>query len=107
MGDDITGYFKINQGNAQTDIYDENAMELERIYILKNFQGKRLGAWALNKVLEFAKEGGAQYVWLGVWEHNSKAIRFYERHGFKKFGEHPYYIGNDRQNDWLMRFDID
>jgi ribosomal protein S18 acetylase RimI-like enzyme len=47
-----------------------------------------------------------RYLWLGVWEHNRGAIRFYERHGFVKFGEHPYYVGNDCQTDWMMRLDF-
>jgi ribosomal protein S18 acetylase RimI-like enzyme len=101
--DDIVGYLKINKGEAQTELNDENAWELERIYILQAFQGKQLGSWALNRVLKLAKEASAKYVWLGVWESNLRAIKFYESHGFKKFGEHPYYVGADKQNDWLMR----
>jgi ribosomal protein S18 acetylase RimI-like enzyme len=49
---------------------------------------------------------GKDFVWLGVWEHNTAAIKFYQRHGFTKFGEHPYYVGNDKQMDWLMRIDL-
>ena len=104
--DAIVGYFKINVGEAQTDLHDGNALELERIYVLKEFQGRQLGTWALKKVVSLAKDLGKQYVWLGVWEKNPNAIRFYEKHGFKKFGKHPYYIGNDRQTDWLMRLDL-
>ncbi|WP_343486967.1 GNAT family N-acetyltransferase [Allomuricauda sp. d1] len=106
VADDVVGYYKVNIGNAQTDVQEDIALELERIYILKDFQGRQLGTWALHKVIGLAKKFKKEYVWLGVWEHNQHAIRFYERHGFEKFGEHPYYIGNDRQTDWLMRFNI-
>lgn len=102
----IVGYLKVNADDAQSDIHDKNAIELERIYILNEFQGNKLGGWSLQKVLQLAKESDKKYVWLGVWEHNERAIIFYERFGFKKFGKHPYYIGSDKQTDWLLRYDF-
>lgn len=74
-------------------------MELERIYVLSPYQGQGVGAKALNFVLQLAKRTNKTYVWLGVWEKNEAAIRFYEKWGFKKIGTHPYDIGNDRQTD--------
>ncbi len=103
---DIVGYFKLNQMEAQTDIKDSDALELERIYVLKEFQGKQIGKWMLEQVILLAKDKRKSFVWLGVWEHNTKAIAFYEMYGYRKFGTHPYYIGKDKQTDWLMRFDI-
>ena len=102
----MVGYLKINFGTAQSDIEDDSALELERIYVSKEFQGRQIGSQTLTKVLELAKNQNKQYVWLGVWEQNQGAIRFYERYGFIKFGEHPYYIGSDKQTDWLMRYDL-
>ncbi|MEK6152773.1 GNAT family N-acetyltransferase [Flavobacteriaceae bacterium 3-367] len=101
----LAGYFKINENNAQTDIRDKTALELERIYVLSEYQGKKLGEWMLRQVSRLTSERGKTYLWLGVWEKNTGAIRFYEKHGFIKFGTHPYYIGKDRQIDWLMRLD--
>lgn len=100
---DLAGYFKVNENDAQTDIKDKTALELERIYVLREFQGKKLGEWMLQQVEHLARERGKAYLWLGVWEKNTGAIRFYEKQGFTKFGTHPYYIGKDRQIDWLMR----
>lgn len=102
----LVGYFKINAGNAQSDVKDPESLELERIYVLKAYQGKQFGAKMLEKAISIAKEMRLKYLWLGVWEHNTSAIRFYERFGFKKFGEHPYIIGNDVQTDWLMKLHI-
>lgn len=102
----LVGYFKINIGNAQSDVKDPNSLELERIYVLKDHQGKQFGANMLDKAIRMAKEMGLKYLWLGVWEHNAAAIRFYERFGFKKFGEHPYIIGKDIQTDWLMKLNL-
>ena len=102
----LVGYFKLNMGTAQTDVYDENAMELERIYVVQQYQGKNIGTQMLTEILVLGKKPNKAYLWLGVWEHNPKAIRFYQRHGFQKFGEHPYYIGKDKQTDWLLRLDL-
>ncbi|WP_431126813.1 GNAT family N-acetyltransferase [Flagellimonas flava] len=100
---DLVGYFKVNNGQAQTDVKDNNSLELERIYVVDGHQGKGIGAWMLQQIINLAKHNGMAYVWLGVWEHNPGAIRFYQKHGFTKFGTHPYYIGNDKQTDWLLR----
>ncbi len=107
MGNSLAGYFKINEGEAQSDINDHNSLELERIYVLAEFQGKGIGRKILGEVKQMAKFKKKKYVWLGVWQLNPEAVKFYKTNDFIIFGEHPYYIGNDRQMDWLMRFDID
>nr|WP_299385985.1 GNAT family N-acetyltransferase [Allomuricauda sp.] len=103
---DLVGYFKLNTGKAQSDIKDRVSLELERIYVLPNKQGLGIGAWILEQVIAIAKNDALDYVWLGVWEHNPKAIRFYLRYGFTKFGTHPYFIGGDKQTDWLLRLKV-
>jgi len=102
----LRGYFKLNVENAQTDIKSEESMELERIYVLQKFQGQRIGEHILQETIELASQLKKKYIWLGVWEKNTAAIRFYQKHGFLKFGTHPYYIGKDEQTDWLMRYDL-
>lgn len=105
-GPELAGYFKVNRNQAQTDLREADGLELERIYVCRAQQGKQIGSYLLNRVIEIARELGKSYVWLGVWQANTAAIRFYERYGFTKFGSHPYYIGNDRQTDWLMRLEL-
>lgn len=100
------GYFKLNTGPAQSEPQDPGALELERIYVLAEQQGRGIGTQVLGEVIRMAREGKREYLWLGVWEHNQGAIDFYSRHNFQKFGEHPYYIGRDRQTDWLMRLEL-
>jgi len=106
LGKDLIGYFKLNINDAQTDIKSEEAIELERIYVLGSFQGMGLGSQILDHVRQLALKTGKSYLWLGVWERNARAIALYQRNGFKKFGTHPYLIGDDEQLDWLMRFDL-
>jgi ribosomal protein S18 acetylase RimI-like enzyme len=103
INDKLVGYLKINTQNAQSEFQELEGMELERIYVKMPYQGKGIGLKMLFFVESMAKEEHKAYLWLGVWEHNSKAIRFYERHGFSKFGTHPYFIGKDQQTDWLLK----
>ncbi|MEM1259176.1 MAG: GNAT family N-acetyltransferase [Bacteroidota bacterium] len=100
------GYFKTNIFDAQSELQEPNGMELERIYVKSLFQGKGVGLKILSFVEALAQKEGKAYLWLGVWEHNPKAIRFYERHGFVKFDTHSFYIGNDKQTDWLLKKEL-
>ena len=102
----VVAYFKLNIGNAQTDVKLNESMELERIYVLPQYQGAGLGEYILSKVKKMALQQHKTMLWLGVWEKNDRAIRFYQRQGFEKFATHPYFIGQDEQTDWLMRFEL-
>ncbi|MFX0555970.1 GNAT family N-acetyltransferase [Maribacter sp. CXY002] len=104
--DKLVGYFKLNFNSAQTDIKLKDTVELERIYVVKAHQGKKIGAAILSKVKGMVSNTQKSFLWLGVWEHNVNAIKFYKKHGFYQFGTHPYFIGKDEQTDWLMRFDL-
>ncbi len=106
LNDEVVGYFKLNTDKAQSDLKQNDSIELERIYVDKDFQGMGIGKRVLEKVKSLASKTMKTFLWLGVWERNIKAIAFYEKHGFKKFGKHPYFIGNDKQMDWLMRFEL-
>lgn len=97
------GYLKINVGDAQNECRNENALEIERIYVDQNFQGQKVGQKLFDKAVEIASEQQREFVWLGVWEHNPGAIRFYERNGFSVFGKHEFWLGKDLQFDLLMK----
>lgn len=102
-GDKIIGYLKFNTGEAQNELKEVNGIELERIYLVKNEQGKGIGKTLLDFAENYAKQLDKNYIWLGVWEHNLDAIRLYERVGYQKFDTHIYPIGNDPQTDHLLR----
>lgn len=104
--DELAAYFKINIGESQTEIKGADGLELERIYIYQKFQKKGLGNTILNEIKIKAIQLDKKYIWLGVWEKNVDAIRFYQNFGFQKFDEHIYPIGNDPQTDWMMRLKI-
>jgi ribosomal protein S18 acetylase RimI-like enzyme len=100
------GYLKINFGDAQTELQDPQALELERIYVLKEFQGRKIGQLLFEKTLELAKKAMVNYVWLGVWEENKSAIKFYEKNGLKAFSKHIFMLGNDPQTDIMMKIEL-
>jgi diamine N-acetyltransferase len=101
--DDIIGYLKLNFGASQTELKDESALEIERIYVLKDFHGKSVGQVLYNKAIDIAKENKARYVWLGVWEENPRAISFYKKNGFVEFDKHIFKLGDDEQTDIMMK----
>ncbi|GGF28800.1 GNAT family N-acetyltransferase [Flavobacterium limi] len=100
------GYLKINFGEAQTELKDGNALEIERIYLLKEFHGKSVGQLLHEKAIERAKQQKSEYIWLGVWEENLKAIRFYKKNGFVEFDKHIFKLGNDEQTDIMMKLNL-
>ncbi len=102
----LVGYLKLNTNQAQSELQDNDSIEIERIYVLKEYQGKQIGKQMLRYAFNIGIQKKKTYVWLGVWQKNLDAIRFYEKYGFQKFDTHPYFIGNDKQTDWLMRFDL-
>jgi ribosomal protein S18 acetylase RimI-like enzyme len=99
----IVGYLKINFGNSQTELSNKNGLEIERIYVLNQFHGKNVGQILFDKVLEIALKHKNDFVWLGVWEKNPRAINFYKKNGFVAFDKHIFQLGNDKQTDIMMK----
>ncbi|MET3558164.1 ribosomal protein S18 acetylase RimI-like enzyme [Streptococcus rupicaprae] len=106
VNDQIAGYLKLNWNTSQTEQVLDQAMEIQRIYILQDFQGQGLGKVAFDYALEAAEASQVDWVWLGVWEHNDKAQTFYAKYGFEKFSEHSFAVGDKIDTDWLMRKDM-
>ncbi|GMN08105.1 GNAT family N-acetyltransferase [Croceitalea sp. MTPC9] len=104
---ELVGYLKINFGQSQTELQDDTALEIERIYVLKEFHGKKVGQVLYEKAIEIAKQKNAHYVWLGVWEENPRAISFYKKNGFVEFDKHIFKLGDDEQTDIMMKLKLE
>jgi len=103
IDDEPVGYIKLNYGPAQTDVNDDASLEVERLYVLQSQQGKQLGKLMMDFAEQRAIEKDLQYIWLGVWEYNHGAYKFYLRHGYEKFGSHQFILGADVQTDHLLK----
>lgn len=99
----MVGYLKVNEFGSQTESGLSNSLEVQRIYVLKKDQSKKVGQELMKLAIKIAHELKVNYVWLGVWENNTKAITFYERFGFRKFAIHTFHMGTHPQNDLLMK----
>lgn len=106
LNDRIIGYLKINFGPAQTESDQNNTIEIERIYVLKEFQGHNIGKLLLAKTVEAAQQKKIDFIWLGVWEKNVKAISFYKKNGFTESGKHLFKLGAEEQTDIIMKKNI-
>jgi diamine N-acetyltransferase len=104
--DEVIGYMKVNIGEAQNEFRYSDSFEIERLYIVKSWWGKTAGNTLFDYAIRLAKQMNIQMIWLGVWEHNARAIRFYEKYGFEVFGRHPFAVGEDVQTDLLMRMHL-
>jgi ribosomal protein S18 acetylase RimI-like enzyme len=106
MEDKVIGYLKLNFGASQTELKDNDALEIERIYVLKEFHGKKVGQLLFDKAIEVAKAQHVAYVWLGVWENNKRALQFYTKNGFVEFDQHVFVLGDEAQTDIMMRLQL-
>ncbi len=97
------GYSKINISRNVHGEKDSRCSELERVYVLKEFQGQGIGNALLKKFEHAAKKRGNTFVWLGTWEKNKRSISFYKRHGYTKFSSHTFAIGTIKQRDFLLK----
>lgn len=102
-GEEVIGYLKINTGISQTELKNGNSLEVERIYVDQAYHGKKVGQLLYEWAVNIAKIRGYDFVWLGVWEHNARALRFYEKNGFVPFDKHVFLLGNDEQTDIMMK----
>jgi ribosomal protein S18 acetylase RimI-like enzyme len=106
IDDAMIGYIKLNFGEAQTELKDTKALEIERIYVLKAFQGNKVGQLLYEHAIQVARQLQMEFVWLGVWEENLKAFNFYKKNGFVEFDQHIFKLGDDEQRDLMMKLHL-
>jgi diamine N-acetyltransferase len=102
-GDEPVGYVRMRENNIPPELGTDQAIEVARIYAVQTAIGKGVGRVLMQKCIDIATEKKHHTIWLGVWEHNQRAIDFYTRWGFEIFADHEFILGNDVQKDWLMK----
>jgi ribosomal protein S18 acetylase RimI-like enzyme len=101
--DNLIAFVKLVKNHSTKGLTEEKVVEIERIYVRKEFHGQQLGRKLIDFCTVWAKEQGFEVIWLGVWEHNPNAIKFYEKMGYVRFGEHTFTLGDDVQTDYVMK----
>ncbi|RYU94767.1 GNAT family N-acetyltransferase [Emticicia agri] len=101
--DNLISFVKLVKNHSTKGLVEEKVVEIERIYVRKEFHGQQLGRKLIDFCTDWAKKQGFVVIWLGVWEHNPNAIKFYEKMGYVRFGEHTFLLGDDVQTDYLMK----
>ena len=102
----VIGYLKLNFGESQTELKDSKALEIERIYVMNEYHGKKVGQLLYDKAIQVAAQMQMNYVWLGVWEENQRAFNFYKKNGFVEFDKHIFKLGDDEQTDIMMKLQL-
>ena len=100
--ENMVGYAKLQENSIEDCVSDENAVELSRLYVLKDFHGRGVAGKLMDECFDIARRKNYQTMWLGVWEHNFRAQKFYEKLGFVKVGSHVFQLGSDPQIDWVL-----
>jgi len=103
---ELAGYSKLIIDNVEPGILAEKPIELSRLYSQQKFIGKGVGQKLMDACFKRARDEGRDVIWLGVWEFNPRAQRFYEKNGFRIVGRHTFQLGSDPQTDLLMQKSI-
>jgi diamine N-acetyltransferase len=100
---EMVGYAKLKRDSREPCTSGERPIELCRLYSLSEHIGKGIGKSLMLHCLEFAAANAHDFMWLGVWEYNFRAQKFYAKFGFEKCGEHIFQLGSDPQTDWVLQ----
>jgi len=96
------GYAKLKL-NSNIDLIDDSeASQLQKIYVLKDFLSQKVGLKLQDEMIKTAKASGSSTIWLSVLNENARAIRFYEKNGFQKIGDHDFQIGKELFHFYVM-----
>ena len=98
----MIGFAKLYEHSPESCISDPDPIEIQRFYIAHEYHGRGIAHTLMQKCLDIAREKRYQTIWLGVWEHNYRAQRFYEKLGFRVAGNHIFQLGDDPQTDLVM-----
>jgi len=105
-GGELIGFGQLRLRQPVACVHSETPAEMHRLYVARPWHGRQVAQQLMQVLLTAAKRDASDRVWLGVWEHNPRAIRFYRKVGFRAAGDHTFPIGNDPQRDIIMVLDL-
>ena len=95
------GYLAL-QLQAHPAVESRNPVQLWQIYVVPDFHGTGIAAGLFAAALEYARRHSHDVIWLGVSEHNARAVAFYRKHGFGALGLHGVGTGHREHEDLVM-----
>src|SRR3954468_6004856 len=106
-GGHLAGYTMLVAGDPDDPdvvaaVPERPTIELSKVYVDAGRQGAGLAGLLMSATLATAEDAGAASVWLGVNEHNARAIRFYSKSGFAIAGPRSYVVGTQQMSDHVM-----
>jgi len=99
----LSGFAQMKRGPAPDCMTADQPVEIQRLYVDQAWHGKGLAQQLMEQCLQHARRLGARHIWLGVWENNPRAIRYYQKSGFTEVGAHIFMVGSDAQRDVIMQ----
>ena len=100
------GYAQLIMNSKDEAIKCTRPVEIRRIYASQEYLGKGVGKELMKATIREARQRGCECVWLRVWEKNQRAIDFYKKWGFREVGNHLFLVGDDPQNDFVMKLEL-
>lgn len=95
------GYIKLIE-NPEGINLEGKIMELEKIYVRSSAQGSGLAKLLMEQAISLSKQLGFNYLYLGVWQENTRALAFYKKFGFKIFDTRKFQLGSRWCEDYLL-----
>lgn len=99
----LAGYAYLLDRSPHDEVPASHPVELQRFYVDRSWHGKGVGAALMREIVDTATALGGDALWLGVWEHNARALAFYRKQGFERVGAQTFRLGADVQTDDVMR----
>lgn len=98
-GGALIGYAQLCRKRVPPCVKSERPVEIYRFYVARRAHGTGVAQALMSTAFAQARDWGADVVWLGVWEHNPRAMAFYRKFGFADVGTIDFFVGPDRQTD--------
>jgi diamine N-acetyltransferase len=104
-GSELIGYALAGPCKLPHPEVSESAGELKRLYVSRSRIGSGVGRVLFEEALRWLEARGRKPVWISVYSENHRALKFYERWGFKQVGEYEYVVGRSRDRELILRRD--
>lgn len=98
----LIGFAQLRWAAAPACVVARSPGEIQRLYVVSDWHGQGIAQALMRACIDEMQQRGSDAVWLGVWEHNQRAIAFYRKLGFTAVGDHIFPLGGDPQRDIVM-----